>query len=257
MTGPDLPTPDPAACSNCRHCATCARNRSERAAAAAEAALAEPSGPVPLDTVLADALRDRIAGALTDWTWAAAGGASHMPKPDAVESNSLARAGAVMAVVGPELAARDAEIERLRVQVAEYENTLTWETTCSNCARLLDSGYAETVRAETAEAAVARHEAEVERLNTSVLAAYRSLRHREAERDEIRTALTEARKIGSAALEAWTPEYEYAADRAARKGYGHDETAAQVYGAAIEAVTALLAALDRGGKPGPTQDGDG
>jgi len=92
----------------------------------------------------------------------------------------------VMAVVQPELDRRDAEITRLRAlwaavakdsrnykaeadgrrqhaeelkaeiarlngQVAGYENGLNWHTTCLGCATLLDSCYAETMRAERAE----------------------------------------------------------------------------------------------------------
>lgn len=54
----------------------------------------------------------------------------------------------VMTVLRPVLDKQTAEIARLREAVAHYENTLTWQTTCHNCARLLDSCYAETMRAE-------------------------------------------------------------------------------------------------------------
>lgn len=37
-------------------------------------------------------------------------------------------------------------------QLADYENRITWHTTCASCARTLDSCYAETMRAEQAEA---------------------------------------------------------------------------------------------------------
>jgi hypothetical protein len=37
----------------------------------------------------------------------------------------------------------------------EYENTITWNTSCTSCARTLDSAYAETVRREQAEAKLA------------------------------------------------------------------------------------------------------
>lgn len=66
--------------------------------------------------------------------------------------------------VGPDVAPRI--LERLaalreRADVAEaavarYENTITWNTTCHGCAGLLDASYAETRRAEQAEAAIAR-----------------------------------------------------------------------------------------------------
>lgn len=45
---------------------------------------------------------------------------------------------------------------RAEAAVAHYENTITWHTTCHGCATLLDASYAETVRAEQAEAAIAR-----------------------------------------------------------------------------------------------------
>jgi bacterioferritin-associated ferredoxin len=51
--------------------------------------------------------------------------------------------------------AREAEQAALG-RVAELEAVVTWDTTCGNCARLLDSSYTETVRAEQAEAAAQR-----------------------------------------------------------------------------------------------------
>lgn len=51
--------------------------------------------------------------------------------------------------------AREAEQAALR-RVAELENVITWDTTCGNCAKLLDTGYAETARAEKAEALIRR-----------------------------------------------------------------------------------------------------
>lgn len=65
-----------------------------------------------------------------------------------------------------------------------------------------------------------------------------------AERDALTAAIAQAREALTAALTAWTPEHEYHRDRAERKGYSHDETAAEVYGHAIKVVTAALAALD-------------
>lgn len=53
------------------------------------------------------------------------------------------------------------EIKRLRAIVADYENTMTWETTCHNCAALLDSSIRETERAERAEAVVERVRSEI------------------------------------------------------------------------------------------------
>lgn len=51
------------------------------------------------------------------------------------------------------------EQQRLRDginRLAEYENTINWMTTCTGCARVLDSCIRETERAERAEAALAR-----------------------------------------------------------------------------------------------------
>lgn len=44
-----------------------------------------------------------------------------------------------------------AELKRELDALAEYENTINWSTTCTSCARVLDSAYA-----ERAEAAIAR-----------------------------------------------------------------------------------------------------
>lgn len=54
------------------------------------------------------------------------------------------------------LAVRDEELERLRCIVADYENTISWDTTCREHARLLDECRRQEERAEKAEAALAR-----------------------------------------------------------------------------------------------------
>ncbi|MEU1122152.1 hypothetical protein ABZ371_00830 [Streptomyces sp. NPDC005899] len=77
---------------------------------------------------------------------------------DAVEArlNHLldrARRGVLLPAEGEALAGMVGELE---AKVTEYEHTINWHTTCTSCARILDSAYAETVRAETAEAEVAR-----------------------------------------------------------------------------------------------------
>jgi hypothetical protein len=89
---------------------------------------------------VAEDLRQRIAEALAN--------AECEKRPRCVNC----MADAVMAV-------RDEELERLRSALAEYENTINWHTTCHGCAKILDSAYAETMRAETAE----RHKAEIRR----------------------------------------------------------------------------------------------
>lgn len=55
--------------------------------------------------------------------------------------------GAVVAVVGPEL-------DALRARVAEYENGISWNTSCTSCAKVLDSSYRDHARAEKAEQAI-------------------------------------------------------------------------------------------------------
>jgi hypothetical protein len=42
------------------------------------------------------------------------------------------------------------ENERLRERIADYENRITWDTTCGNCARLLDASIKDYERAEEA-----------------------------------------------------------------------------------------------------------
>jgi hypothetical protein len=44
--------------------------------------------------------------------------------------------------------------DEAEAKVADYENRITWHTTCGSCARTLDSGIRETERAERAEAAI-------------------------------------------------------------------------------------------------------
>lgn len=51
------------------------------------------------------------------------------------------------------------ELKRELDALAEYENTINWMTTCTGCARVLDSCIRETERAERAEAALARIQA--------------------------------------------------------------------------------------------------
>ena len=48
-----------------------------------------------------------------------------------------------------------ARAEAAEAKVLEYENSITWHTSCTSCARTLDSAYAETVRRENAEARAA------------------------------------------------------------------------------------------------------
>jgi hypothetical protein len=62
---------------------------------------------------------------------------------------------------------RDAVLAAIRPvwdRLAEYENTINWMTTCTGCARILDSCIRETERAERAEAAIERVRGAVEAL---------------------------------------------------------------------------------------------
>lgn len=45
--------------------------------------------------------------------------------------------------------------EAAEVKLAEYENAISWHTSCTSCAKVLDSAYAETIRREQAEAKLA------------------------------------------------------------------------------------------------------
>ncbi|MFI2761365.1 hypothetical protein ACH5A3_21225 [Streptomyces echinatus] len=46
----------------------------------------------------------------------------------------------------------DTELDQLYNRLADYENRITWHTTCAACARVLDSAIRETERRERAEA---------------------------------------------------------------------------------------------------------
>lgn len=50
----------------------------------------------------------------------------------------------------------DEQLDELYARIAEFDHIINWHTTCASCARILDSAYAETVRAEKAEATLAR-----------------------------------------------------------------------------------------------------
>src|SRR5439155_8616831 len=73
---------------------------------------------------------------------------------------------AVAIGAAPELSGMDSAVERLagdvavltqerdaaRTKLANYENAITWDTTCTSCAAVLDSSIRETERREQAEA---------------------------------------------------------------------------------------------------------
>ena len=51
---------------------------------------------------------------------------------------------------------QQAAIERFQHEIQKLNNAITWDTSCLNCSSLLDASYAETVRAEKAEAELER-----------------------------------------------------------------------------------------------------
>lgn len=117
-------TAGPDQCSGCRYvpCGNC-----------------QPT-PAPAD------LRQRVAEALM--TWAEGNNApqyASIRRPETVTRNAYGRADAVLA-----------ELKRELDALAEYESTIDWETTCTSCARVLNSAIRETERAEKAEAAITR-----------------------------------------------------------------------------------------------------
>lgn len=69
-----------------------------------------------------------------------------LPVLDARDTAAIA-----MVPVRPVLEAQAEEIARLREKVASYENAITWNTSCTSCATVLDSSIAATFRAEQAE----------------------------------------------------------------------------------------------------------
>lgn len=66
----------------------------------------------------------------------------------------------------------------LNQRLAELENAIDWQTSCTSCARLLDSGYEERVRAETAEHALAAHKMDPTRDWDDIVNAVRCMRRR-------------------------------------------------------------------------------
>ncbi|UPZ27698.1 hypothetical protein MUK60_07600 [Streptomyces sp. LRE541] len=97
-----------------------ARANATEAAAALAAAL---PGPADADR------RDRYATAISKW------------HRDPEQSLYTQGAAAVMAVA-------DAEQAELRARLADYENRITWHTTCGSCARILDSSIQATEQTE-------------------------------------------------------------------------------------------------------------
>lgn len=78
-----------------------------------------------------------------------------MDRDDAGKAVGLSLNGIVI-YADPELVDARKEIEELRATVLDYENRITWETTCAGCARYLDVSVRDHERAEKAEAAIER-----------------------------------------------------------------------------------------------------
>ncbi|MFE3452404.1 hypothetical protein ACFXJ8_26120 [Nonomuraea sp. NPDC059194] len=81
---------------------------------------------------------------------------------------------------------RDEELERLRAKVAEYENTITWGTSCTACARLLGE-----CRRQEERAAKAERESEQRRLAYNAAKAMAGVHKRRA--DRLKTELEHAK----------------------------------------------------------------
>lgn len=90
-------------------------------------------------------------------------------EPDPAEREALGEA--LTEPVTAEIECLRAELEHLYAKVAGYETAITWNTSCTACAAILDSAYAETCRAERAE----------EKLMTAVAAATAAEKARIAE----------------------------------------------------------------------------
>lgn len=87
-------------------------------------------------------LREQVAQALYDHLT----GDHRADSPwEAVKAGYLDAADAVLRVPA---------IRDMRERIVDYENRITWETSCGSCARVLDSSILEHERAEKAEAAV-------------------------------------------------------------------------------------------------------
>lgn len=71
--------------------------------------------------------------------------------------------------------------------------------------------------------------------------------------EKAEAAIQRARSLADEALPAWKEEHAYHQERAERKGYSHDEAAAEAYGRAIEVLSQILAALDRPADPPPKE----
>lgn len=99
--------------------------------------------------------RDTLAATVAEVAQARANGSvtMHTVARQIVEKRQAMAAGAACLVETNR--AREAEQAALQ-RVAELEKVITWDTTCAGCAQLLDSGLAETTRADRAETLIQR-----------------------------------------------------------------------------------------------------
>lgn len=175
------------------------------------------------------ALRDTIAEAVHATSVCEVG--------DPVRCGGGCRDAADAVLATPELAQRLAHL-------ADYENRITWETNCGEHARLLDSCYAETVRAEKAEAELRRVSAlhaDTERRLTDDLAA--EVRKREA-------AEATARTLGADTERRLTADVAATVQRAERTSADALRARLDEALAAVARVREFAARLDDDGGPG-------
>lgn len=93
------------------------------------------------------------------------------------------QAEAVLRILAPQL-----------IAWAEYENAINWHTDCLNCARVLDSAYQETCRAEKAEKELEAYEENVVGdMNEKAIDAARKIAELQRLYDEARAVIDELR----------------------------------------------------------------
>jgi len=124
------------------------------------------------------------------------------------------RATVALNALAPELAAW-----------AEYENAINWHTECLSCANMLSSCITETVRAETAETALASARADLERsdevqgeMNEKAIGYVREVARLKQQMEELSTTLDEAHGTDRAPLTAAERKFlHFALDQAAEE----------------------------------------
>jgi regulator of sirC expression with transglutaminase-like and TPR domain len=126
------------------------------------------------------------------------------------------------------------ELSRELDAFAEYENAINWMTTCTSCARVLDSSIRETERAERAEATVARIAALADEHPAGIDTA---LIHEALDQDREATAY--ARTVNAppspetcAAIKARLESGDYPQRTVRPRGHATTETATQATGGA-------------------------